>query len=139
MMNVAILVGRLGKEPEIKQTKGGKSYANLSVATSKKIRGKEVVQWHNVCVFGERIVAAIGEYLHKGSMVAVRGEITYSRWTSGGEQKFSVSILVGGNGGEIRFLNVDNYQPPTAGDVDKNDDGMEEMAGPNVDDDTPPF
>lgn len=76
-MNVVHLVGRLGKNPELKEFDWGK-VASFSLATSKKIKGEDQVQWHNIKVFN-KTAEICDKHLSKGSQVLVTGEIRYNR------------------------------------------------------------
>ena len=62
MINKVILVGRLGADPEVKQTKKGDTMANLSLATNKKFKEDEKTTWHKVVVFDPRIADTMGKY-----------------------------------------------------------------------------
>jgi single-strand DNA-binding protein len=74
-----IIVGRVGKTPEMFKSKAGEDIAKFSVATSKKSGGQEVVSWHNVVCF-KKTAENVGKYLAKGSMVAIDGELSYSTY-----------------------------------------------------------
>ncbi|MCX6131630.1 MAG: single-stranded DNA-binding protein [Proteobacteria bacterium] len=74
-----IIVGRVGKTPEMFKSKAGDDIAKFSVATSKKSGGSEVTSWHNVICF-KKTAENVGKYLAKGSMVAIDGEISYSTY-----------------------------------------------------------
>jgi single-strand DNA-binding protein len=79
-MNKAILIGHLGKEPELRSTTGGKSVATFSIATTERWKDaggekKEQTTWHNIVAWGS-LAEVCAEYLHKGSKVLIEGKIT---------------------------------------------------------------
>lgn len=83
-MNKVILVGRLGREPELRYTQGGQAVANFSVATSEQMKNKagereERTEWHQVVAWG-RTGEVCAEYLDKGSMVAIDGQLRTREW-----------------------------------------------------------
>jgi single-strand DNA-binding protein len=84
VINKAILVGRLGQDPELKYTQSGTAVCNFSMATGRKRKsgdGKEydTTQWHRIVVWKEAAVAC-GEYLQRGSKVYVEGEIRHRKY-----------------------------------------------------------
>lgn len=104
-LNEATLIGRLTREPAIRQTQSGKKVASFAVATSRKWKGqngdvKETTQFHNVVVWGA--LADIAEkFLHKGSQVWLRGEITYRTYQGkDGQDRYITEI----NAGEMILL-----------------------------------
>jgi single-strand DNA-binding protein len=83
-VNKAILVGRLGRDPEVRQTAGGSGVANFSLATDESFKDKngekqKRTEWHNIVVFGKQAEIA-GQYLKKGSLVFVDGKIQSRKW-----------------------------------------------------------
>lgn len=95
-VNKAIILGRVGKDPEVKFTADGKAVCNFSVATSEKIKGEERVEWHNVSLFGKPAEIA-GEYLRKGSQVYIEGRIQTRNWTDKEGNKKTVVEILGSN------------------------------------------
>lgn len=84
-LNEATLIGRVGKDPEIKTTQSGKAFARFSVATSSQWRDQsgeqqERTEWHRITAWGKQ-VDFIEQYVHKGDLVFVRGDIRYSTVT----------------------------------------------------------
>jgi single-strand DNA-binding protein len=98
-VNKAILLGRLGKDPEVKTFEGGNSVTNFSLATSKRYKDKngekqEKTEWHNIAAWG-----ALGEicakYLTKGSQVYLEGEINTRKWEDKeGVTRYSTEIVM---------------------------------------------
>ncbi len=110
-LNEATLIGRVGKDPEIKATSHGNRVANFSLATSKSWRDKstgekkENTQWHRIVVWGDGLVGIVEKYVKKGSQIFVRGEIQTRKWTDqAGVEKYSTEIVVQGFKAEIGLL-----------------------------------
>lgn len=97
-MNLVVLQGRLGKDPEVRYGQSGNAYASISVATSEKRKDQEgnwteEVQWHRVMVFG-KTAENVGQYLTKGSSVLIEGSIKYDQYQDkDGNTKYSTSIM----------------------------------------------
>jgi single-strand DNA-binding protein len=97
-VNKVILVGRLGKDPEVRNLENGAVVANFSVATSEsykdKITGekKEVTEWHNVALW--RGLAEVAQkYLHKGDMVYIEGKLRTRSWEKEGVTRYTTEII----------------------------------------------
>lgn len=88
-MNVTTLVGRLGQDPEIKQSKSGNSFVKFSIATNDGFGDNKKTNWHNCTAFG-KLADVIAQYCKKGDMVAVSGSIDYNKH----EEKIYTTILV---------------------------------------------
>lgn len=93
-VNKAIILGRLGQNPEISYTQSGLAVCKISLATSKKQKnGQEVTQWHRCTAF-DKAGELIAKYVSKGDMLYVEGEITYSQYEKDGVTKYSTDIIV---------------------------------------------
>jgi len=109
-VNKVILIGNLGKDPEVRTMQNGGKVANLSLATSESWRDKatgekkEKTEWHRVVIFGN--LAEIAEkYLKKGSKVYVSGSLQTRKWTDqSGTEKYSTEVVLQGYGGELTML-----------------------------------
>jgi single-strand DNA-binding protein len=104
-INKAILIGRLGKDPERKQTRDGKEFASFSMATSKKIKEEEKTTWHNVVVWNEHTARYVNDFAQKGTMVYVEGEIdnrTYQK--QDGSTGYASDIVVGQYTGTVQIV-----------------------------------
>lgn len=109
-VNKVILVGNLGKDPEVRRMQSGDAVANLSIATSESWKDKstgerrEKTEWHRVVLFGK--VAEIAEkYLSKGSKVYIEGQLETRKWTDqNGVEKYSTEVVVRGFGGKLTML-----------------------------------
>lgn len=90
-MNKVVLMGRVGKEIELRQV-GEHSMARFTLATSKKIKGKDVTQWHSVQAWG-RTAEVVNQYSGKGKRMIVEGEIQYDSWDKkDGTKAYSTTI-----------------------------------------------
>lgn len=109
-INKVIIVGRLGKDPEVRYTTDGKAIANLTVATSEKWRDKstgenrEKTEWHRVAMFGRKAEVA-GEYLAKGKEVYIEGQLQTRKWQdNNGQDRYTTEIVVQGFQGVLKLL-----------------------------------
>ncbi len=100
-VNKVILVGNLGRDPEIRQMPSGGSIANLSVATSESWRDRntgerrEKTEWHRVVIFSEGLVKIAEQYLRKGSKVYVEGQLETRKWQDqSGQDKYSTEVVL---------------------------------------------
>lgn len=92
-LNKALIIGRLGRDPEARATPSGLSTSKFSVATSFKSKGEEVVQWHNITAF-DRLADVCNEYLRKGSLVYVEGRIQTRKYTDkDGIERYVTEII----------------------------------------------
>ena len=110
-VNKVILVGNLGKDPEIRNTQTGSKIVNLTLATSEtwndKASGerKEKTEWHRVVVFNDRIADVAERFLKKGSKVYVEGALQTRKWTDqSGVEKYSTEVVIGAFRGELTML-----------------------------------
>lgn len=107
-MNRAILVGRLGSDAEVKETKNG-HMAVLNVATSEGYRDKEtkewkeVTDWHRVVTFSDGLAEMLAKHGKKGRLVEIEGKNKTNKWEAEGETRYSAEVLVDMDG-SIRFL-----------------------------------
>jgi len=100
-INKVILVGNLGKDPEMRYTPGGAAIANITIATSESWKDKqtgeqqEKTEWHRV-VFFNRLAEIVGEYLKKGSQVYVEGRLQTRKWQDqSGQDRYTTEIVAG--------------------------------------------
>ena len=110
-VNKVILVGNLGRDPEIRTTQDGTKVANLSVATSEQWRDKnsgerrEKTEWHRVVVFNDRLVDVIERYLKKGAKVYLEGALQTRKWTDqSGAEKYTTEVVLQKYRGELTML-----------------------------------
>jgi len=110
-VNKVILVGNLGRDPEIRSTQDGTKVANLSLATSESWRDKntgerkERTEWHRVVIFNERLVDVVEKYVKKGSKLYVEGALQTRKWTDNtGAEKYSTEVVLQRFRGELTML-----------------------------------
>lgn len=80
-VNKAIILGRVGKDPDVRQTPNGIKVVNFSLATSRKIKGEDQTQWHRIAAY-DKVAEIIAQYVRKGSLLYVEGEIKYGKYTN---------------------------------------------------------
>lgn len=133
-VNKVILVGNLGRDPEVRTMQNGGRVCNLSVATSERWKDKhtgeqkEKSEWHRVVIFDDRLCDVAERYLKKGSKVYLEGSLQTRKWTdqSGTEkystevvlQKFRGTLVMLGAGQESQQRAADDYQAPVDDDLD---------------------
>ena len=100
-VNKVILVGNLGRDPEVRHTQDGKSIVNLSLATSESWRDKstgerkEKTEWHRVVIFNEALAKVAEQYLKKGSTVYIEGQLQTRKYTDkDGVEKYSTEVVL---------------------------------------------
>jgi single-strand DNA-binding protein len=139
-VNKVILLGNLGRDPEIRYTTGGDAVGNLNIATTEKWKDKngekqERTEWHRVTLWGRQAELA-GEYLKKGSSVYIEGSLQTRKWTDkDGVEKYTTEIRAdrmqfvntGGGGGERQQQDRpqqqrQQQQPRQKNDADFDDD-----------------
>jgi single-strand DNA-binding protein len=110
-VNKVILVGNLGRDPEIRSTQDGTRVANLSLATSESWRDKnsgerrERTEWHRVVVFNDRLVEVCERYLKKGSKIYIEGALQTRKWTDqSGQEKYTTEVVLQKFRGELTML-----------------------------------
>ena len=110
-VNKVILVGNLGRDPEIRSMPNGDRIANLSIATSETWRDKssgerkEKTEWHRVVIFNDNIVKVVENYVKKGSTVYIEGALQTRKWTDQqGVEKYTTEIVVSRFKGELTML-----------------------------------
>jgi single-strand DNA-binding protein len=110
-VNKVILVGNLGRDPEVRTTQSGDELVNLSVATSENWRDKqsgerkERTEWHRVVIFNENLVKIAKQYLKKGSKVYLEGQLQTRKWTDqSGQEKYSTEVVLSRYRGELTML-----------------------------------
>jgi single-strand DNA-binding protein len=108
-VNRVILIGNLGKDPEIRYTQSGEPIANFSLATNeawtdKSGQKQERTEWHRVEVFG-KTAQVVRDYCSKGKQVYLEGSIRYDEWTDkDGNKKYMTKIRVSGPGSRLVLL-----------------------------------
>ena len=93
MVNEVILIGRLGRDPELKTTTTGKTVCSASLATSEKINNQEVTTWHDLVAW-DKTGELMAQYGRKGQLAYVKGQIRKRSWEKDGQQRIAVEIIV---------------------------------------------
>ena len=105
-VNKVILIGRLGKDPEVRNsTQGGGKIVSFSLATSDQWTDKERTEWHRVVIFNEQIAGVAERFLSKGSMVHLEGALQTRGWTdNAGVERYSTEVVLARFRGELTLL-----------------------------------
>lgn len=129
-VNKVILIGNVGKDPEIRSTQDGREIVNLSVATSESWKDRntgerrEKAEWHRVVIFNEGLVSVAKNYLHKGSKVYIEGQLQTRKWTDqSGQEKYSTEIVLQAFNGVLTMLDSkkDGHEESAAYSEPQND------------------
>lgn len=114
-INKVILVGNVGKDPEVRTFGNGGRVANFSVATSESWRDKmsgerkEKTEWHNVAIFNDGLVGVVEKYVKKGSKVYVEGKLQTRKWQDrDGNDRYTTEVVLQGYGGNLTMLDSRN-------------------------------
>ena len=117
MINKAILIGNLGRDPEVSYTPSGMAVAKFSIATSERWKDKNTgemqdrTEWHRITAFG-KLGEICGEYLSKGKQVYIEGRIQTSSWEKDGVTRYTTEIIAS----DMKMLgtrgDADTYRPP---------------------------
>ena len=142
-VNKVILVGNLGKDPEIRRTQDGRPIANLSVATSESWRDKatgerkEKTEWHRVVIFNEGLCRIAEQYLKKGSKVYLEGQLQTRKWQDqSGQDKYTTEVVLQNFNSNLTML--DKAGERGGGDFGSSDSGGDfGSSGPSTRERTP--
>ncbi|BDW98961.1 single-stranded DNA-binding protein [Maricaulis maris] len=135
-VNKVILVGNLGRDPEIRRMNNGDPVVNLSVATSESWRDKssgerrEKTEWHRVVIFNDNLAKVAENYLKKGSKVYVEGQLQTRKWTDqNGQEKYSTEVVLQRFRGELTMLDGRNEGGSGGSFGGGSSGGYDEMGG----------
>jgi len=110
-VNKVILVGNLGKDPEVRAMQDGGKIVNLAIATSEQWRDKETqerkekTEWHRVVIFNDKLAEIAEKYMRKGSKVYVEGQLQTRKWTDqSGQERYTTEVVLQRYRGEITML-----------------------------------
>jgi single-strand DNA-binding protein len=129
-LNKVTLIGRLGKDPEVRYTQAGQAVANFTIATDESYKDKQgerqkKVEWHNIVVWGKVAEEFVGKYLKKGMLVCAEGKIQTRSWDDReGNKKYTT---------EINVSNIINLEARR----DSNSPASRPAAAPILDEDCP--
>ncbi len=138
-VNKVILVGNLGRDPEVRHTQAGAKIVTLSVATSDTWNDKqsgerrERTEWHRVVIFNERTADVADRYLRSGRKVYIEGELRTRKWTDqGGQEHYTTEVVIDRYNGDLVL--IDGSRGNNSGSGYENGNG-----GGHPDDRDPPF
>jgi single-strand DNA-binding protein len=110
-LNKVVLLGHLGRAPDIRATQSGKKVAALAVATSESWKDRETgerqekTEWHRVVVFNEHLVSLAEKYLRKGSRVYLEGQLQTRKWTdTDGRDRYATEVVLSSGTGQMVLL-----------------------------------
>ena len=153
-VNKVILLGNLGRDPEIRSMQSGKKMASFSIATSKRWKDrntqeqKENTSWHNIVVFNEGLVDVIEKYIKKGSKIYVEGELSTRKYQDkDGNDKYTTEVVLQGYNSTLTMLDSRNSgsasieEAPISSSLDsKLEDTLDSLVSDSQDlDDAIPF
>jgi len=134
-MNKAIIIGHLGKNPEVRTFQNGGRIASFSIATTEKWRDKksgenrEKTEWHNIKVTNDKTIDLVDDYVSKGDAIYVEGQLETRKWTDKlGNDKYTTEVVVKPYTGQIVLLGGKKGSGAPKGD-----------AVDSLNDDIPPF
>lgn len=137
-VNKVILVGNLGRDPEIRVSQDGSKVASFSVATSEvwkdKVSGerKDRTEWHRIVVFNPNLCDICEKYLHKGSKVYLEGQLQTRKWQDqAGVERYTTEVVLGRFRGELALLDAKGGSEDGAAVID------DKSAEAPIDDDIP--
>ncbi|MCP5369914.1 MAG: single-stranded DNA-binding protein [Rickettsiaceae bacterium] len=112
-LNKVVLIGNLGRDPEIRTTNDGKEIANFSIATSDswrdKVTGekKEKTEWHKIVIFSEGLVKVVKNYVKKGSKIYIEGQLQTRKWNDDNNQeKYTTEVVLQGYNATLILLDA---------------------------------
>jgi single-strand DNA-binding protein len=110
-VNKVILVGNLGRDPEVRSAQDGSKIVSLSIATSEnwkdRISGerKDRTEWHRVVIFNDRLAEVAEKYLRKGSKIYIEGQLQTRKWTDNtGQEKYTTEVVLSKYRGELTMI-----------------------------------
>ena len=134
-VNKVILLGNLGRDPEIRSMQSGKKMASFSIATSKRWKDKntqeqkENTSWHNIVVFNEGLVDVIEKYVKKGSKIYVEGELNTRKYQDkDGNDRYTTEVVLQGYNSNLTMLGSNNSQS-----FDQNIENKQDFSQSNLD------
>lgn len=129
-VNKVILVGNLGKDPEVRMTQEGTKIVTFSLATSEQWRDRETqerkerTEWHRVVIFNEKLAEIADKYLRKGSKIYVEGQLQTRKWTDqAGQERYTTEVVIPRFRGEFTMLDSVRSQ-------EHGNDSLDALSGP---------
>lgn len=126
-LNKVTLIGRLGKDPDVQNTRDGKVYAKFSVATSERWKDKsgqkqEKTEWHNCVIWNENLAGIAENYLRKGSQVYLEGRMQTRKWEKDGQDHYTTDVIL--QGFDCKLVLLGGKNDSGGGREDSGDDGF---------------
>jgi len=109
-VNKVILVGNLGRDPEVRYSQDGKKIVSMSLATSESWTDRssgerrEKTEWHRVVIFNDHLGEIAEKYLNKGSKVYLEGQLQTRKWEKDGQERYSTEVVINRFRGELTML-----------------------------------
>ncbi len=141
-VNKVILVGNLGRDPEVRYSQSNQKIVNLRIATSERWKDRqsgdprERTEWHSVVIFNENLADIAERYLRKGSSVYLEGQLQTRKWTDqGGQERYTTEVVLSRFRGELTLLGGGGREggERERGEADEEDELAEEAAVPGED------
>jgi single-strand DNA-binding protein len=147
-VNKVILVGNLGRDPEVRHSQDGNKIVQLSIATSETWRDKTTgerkdrTEWNRVVIFNDRLADIAERFLQKGSKVYIEGQLQTRKWTDAeGQERYTTEVILGRYRGELTMLDSrgeESSSSSSLGSSEPSSPSKEFDTAPGFDDD-PPF
>lgn len=141
-LNKVMLIGNLGRDPELRVLNSGAKVANLNIATSETWRDKqsgerkERTEWHRVTIWNEGLAKVAEQYLKKGSKVFIEGQLQTRKWQDqDGNDRYSTEVVL--TGFDCQLLMLDGAGGGNASDPNGNAERPGNRSAPDLDDDIP--
>lgn len=135
-VNKVILIGNLGRDPEVRSFQNGGKVCNLRIATGETWKDrntgerKEKTEWHTVAIFNEGLVRIAEQYLKKGSKVYIEGQLETRKWQDqSGQDKYSTEVVLRNYGGTLTMLDGRDGGGGGGGGYDDRDTGGYDQQG----------
>ena len=145
-VNKAILLGNLGRDPEIRSMQSGAKMASFSIATSKRWKDrntqeqKEKTSWHNIVVFGDGLVDIVEKYVKKGSKIYVEGELNTRKYQDkDGNDRYTTEVVLQGYNSNLTMLGSNSSTPTQSIDNSPDDSFTSEISDSSSADEDIPF
>ena len=141
-VNKVILLGNLGRDPEVRSMQSGNRVASFSIATSKRWKDKttqeqkDKTSWHNIAVFGEGLVDIVEKYVKKGSKIYIEGELQTRKWQDkDGNDRYTTEVVLQGYNCNLTLLGSrggGSSNPSSSIDNDNQPNSIENKSNQNV-------
>ena len=134
-VNKVILLGNLGRDPEVRSMQSGSKMASFSLATSKRWKDratqeqKEKTSWHNIVVFGDGLVDIVEKYVKKGSKIYIEGELQTRKWQDqDGNDKYTTEVILQGFNSNLTLLDSRNNSQTSENKIDNSSQMNQEQS-----------